>query len=72
MTPRVREKLMLQDHKLDHAYETIKVKMKKVLMEEVPIDPNVKTRGRKSAKLTKKVRKEGMEEKDLTILKQPK
>ena len=72
MTPRVREKLMLQDHKLDHDYETIKVKMKKVLMEEVPIDPNVKTRGRKSAKLTKKVRKEVMEEKDLTILKQPK
>ena len=46
MTPRVREKLMLQDYKLDNQYETIKVKMSKNVTEEVAINPNTKTRGK--------------------------
>ena len=72
MEPRVKEKLSLQDHKLDEHYETIKVEMTKTVTEEVPIDPNEKRRGRKSAKTTRKVKKEVTEEKDLTILKKPK
>ena len=39
--------------------------------EEIPIDPTQNTRGRKSAKTTKKVTKEVEEMKDLTILKYP-
>ena len=72
MTPKVREKLNLQYHRLDHHYETIKVEMTKTKVEEVAIDPNEKRRGRKSAKLTRKVKKEVLEEKDVTILKDPK
>ena len=47
-----------------------KYKMTRSVTEEVVIDPNVKTRGRKSSKLTRKVKSEVTEEKDLTILKQ--
>ena len=72
MLPRVKEKLNLQDHRLDQHYETIKVNLTKTETEEVPIDPNIKTRGRKSAKLTRKVKKVVTIEKDVTILKQPK
>ena len=72
MVPRIREKLMLEDHQLDDKYETIEVELTKTVTEEVPIDPTVKTRGMKSSKLTKKVRKEVKVEKDVTILKNPK
>ena len=72
MTPRVRDKLMRQDHMLDKDYETIKIKTQKTVTEEVPIDPSEKRRGRKSAKTTKKISKQVEEEKDLAILKNPK
>ena len=72
MTPRVRDKLMRQDHMLDKDYETIKIKTQKTVTEEVLIDPSEKRRGRKSAKMTKKISKQVEEEKDLAILKNPK
>ena len=72
MTPRVREKLQLQDHALDDMYETVRIQVKKTVSEEVPIDPTAKQKGRKSKKLTRTVKREVQEEKDLTILKKSK
>ena len=71
MTPNIREKLGFHDHKLDDEYETVRVKMTHTVEEEIAIDPTQNTRGRKSAKTTKKVTKEVEEMKDLTILKYP-
>ena len=69
MTKCIREKLKCNDHRLDDCYETVKIKTQMNITEEVQIDPTVKRRGRKTAKLTEKVKKTVEEETDLTILK---
>ena len=69
MTKCIREKLKCNDNKLDDCYEMVKVKTQMNITEEVQIHPTVKRRGRKTAKLTEKVKKTVEEETDLTILK---
>ena len=72
MTSHIRDKLMKQDHMLDEHYMTIRITTQKTVIEEVTIDPSETRRGKKCAKMTRNITKQVEEEKDLTILKNPK
>ena len=60
------------DHLLDSNYEPLWVQFTRSVTVEETVDPTIKTRGRKSSKVTRKVVKQVEEEKELTLLKNTK